>query len=743
MIKKIFTLKFLFYLLLVNIITIFFIYSQRDSLQYSSIYSKKYSNIEYDSKSKDKRLSSYKEFKETKKSDLKDIEISFDATVYSVSQYDNIFQTAPENKGVRMEISKPSALGLVVGYDMKFMKFKLRGFPIANQLKLNKKYNIKIKLDKFNHVNIYLDNELITDTSNKYINYEISDIAIGTGFSKTRPFNGRIEDFSIKYSYYKISPQLVKIYYVFLFITLFLILLSIVKILKLEKIKLSKPNLKKLLKFEYYPFLTACFPILFLVSNNINKVIFSDFIPALVISIIITFVSYLVLNLFFDYKKTALIISLILIYIYSAGHVYSLIKTAVDPEVFIYIFTIAFISLIFFLTTNKVKTNNLILNFLKTISIILVILSMINILIKIPNSGLFKKKIANIQKTDKLLVTDVQSYPDIYYIILDAYANNWTLKEFFNYDNYQFLDYLKKQGFYVAEKSTSNYRLTALSIPSSINMDYYSSSEDEVYLRNLFEDNKVFKLLKTKRYKFVNINPDGAITSFNQNADINAECNQWNEFTTVFLRTTILFNADFLLNNIPRQQILCGFDFASKSISIKGPKFVYTHILSPHFPYLFTEIGGFVSKDGQKDILEDINDNKIIINKNSYLNQLIFINKKTRELVDKILAESKTPPIIIIQSDHGPDFQMSDSITYGKKMPSDDFIRARMRILNVFYFPNGGNKIIPEDITPVNSFRYLFNYYFKTNFEILDNYNYYSPDYRIFDFTDVTKIVKF
>ena len=76
-------------------------------------------------------------------------------------------------------------------------------------------------------------------------------------------------------------------------------------------------------------------------------------------------------------------------------------------------------------------------------------------------------------------------------------------------------------------------------------------------------------------------------------------------------------------------------------------------------------------------------------------------------------------------------------------MPSDDFIRARMRILNVFYFPNGGNKIIPEDITPVNSFRYLFNYYFKTNFEILDNYNYYSPDYRIFDFTDVTKIVKF
>jgi hypothetical protein len=65
---------------------------------------------------------------------------------------------------------------------------------------------------------------------------------------------------------------------------------------------------------------------------------------------------------------------------------------------------------------------------------------------------------------------------------------------------------------------------------------------------------------------------------------------------------------------------------------------------------------------------------------------------------------------MIIQGDHGPShFDTS----------------ARMTILNAYYFPGKESALYPE-ITPVNSFRLLFNNYFNTDFELLDDVSYYS-----------------
>ena len=62
--------------------------------------------------------------------------------------------------------------------------------------------------------------------------------------------------------------------------------------------------------------------------------------------------------------------------------------------------------------------------------------------------------------------------PDIYYLILDGYANSSTLKEVYGYDNQGFEDYLEEKGFKVASESRSNYAITALSLASSLNMEY-------------------------------------------------------------------------------------------------------------------------------------------------------------------------------------------------------------------------------------------------------------------------------
>ena len=48
-----------------------------------------------------------------------------------------------------------------------------------------------------------------------------------------------------------------------------------------------------------------------------------------------------------------------------------------------------------------------------------------------------------------------------------------------------------------------------------------------------------------------------------------------------------------------------------------------------------------------------------------------------------------------------------------------------MEILNAYYFPDGRESLYPS-ITPVNTFRMIFNAYLGTSLEILPDESYYS-----------------
>ena len=71
--------------------------------------------------------------------------------------------------------------------------------------------------------------------------------------------------------------------------------------------------------------------------------------------------------------------------------------------------------------------------------------------------------------------------------------------------------------------------------------------------------------------------------------------------------------------------------------------------------------------------------------KTGYLDQLKFVNKKIKEVVEIILKQNPNS-VIIIQGDHGSAFNL------GWKNPSDNALRERMSILNSYYLPN--NKIL-------------------------------------------------
>ena len=96
--------------------------------------------------------------------------------------------------------------------------------------------------------------------------------------------------------------------------------------------------------------------------------------------------------------------------------------------------------------------------------------------------------------------------------------------------------------------------------------------------------------------------------------------------------------------------------------------------------------------------------------------------------------------IIIIQSDHGYDF----GINY--ENPSDMSLKQRFSILNAIYLPYGDEDVFYEGITPVNTFRIIFNEYFGTSYEILEDRMYYHPYasniiHKDIKFQDITKII--
>jgi hypothetical protein len=94
-----------------------------------------------------------------------------------------------------------------------------------------------------------------------------------------------------------------------------------------------------------------------------------------------------------------------------------------------------------------------------------------------------------------------------------------------------------------------------------------------------------------------------------------------------------------------------------------------------------------------------------------YRGEVLYLNKRILEIVRKIIAVSATPPVIIIQGDHGDD-----------RAGGED----RMKILNAYYLPGVDKSNFYSTISPVNSFRLVFNEFFEGNYDLLPDKSYFS-----------------
>ncbi|MDH5605525.1 MAG: hypothetical protein OEY93_01445, partial [Anaerolineae bacterium] len=164
-----------------------------------------------------------------------------------------------------------------------------------------------------------------------------------------------------------------------------------------------------------------------------------------------------------------------------------------------------------------------------------------------------------------------------------------------------------------------------------------------------------------------------------------------------------------------------------------SPKFVFLHLVIPHPPFVYDREGNPIQPkrvmgllDGS-DFLGDVEDYRI-----GYVDQMIYLNEILKKTVDNILIQSATPPIIIIQGDHGPGSMLNwDSV-------DSTCHWERISILNAYYFPDQDYSDLANNISPVNTFRIVFNHFFGTEFEILENKAFYTTDRQLFGQVDVT-----
>ncbi len=356
------------------------------------------------------------------------------------------------------------------------------------------------------------------------------------------------------------------------------------------------------------------------------------------------------------------------------------------------------------------------------------------------------------------IVDATKPRPDIYYIILDAYGRADILQEIYQLDNSNFLNTLRDRGFYVADQASSNYIQTMLSLSSSFNMDYIQSLkadganiENRLDLISMIENSKVRNILAQNGYQTVSfqneykaIIPNAElyyddtgtgltipITSFESILIDHTMVRALSVFP-VFHKALIVMPYD-----THRQHILSTLERVKEIPALEGDYFVYAHIIAPHPPFVFDENGTPLPHD-EPFRLADANHYIKEHSRKSYItgyrSQLQYINKLVLETVDAILTQSKTPPIIIIQGDHGPGAYLHWG-SLEKTLPGE-----RFSILNAYYFPDQDYSSLYPSISPVNSFRVLLNQFFNGDYALLPDRHYYSPWGYPLDLTEVKDV---
>lgn len=484
-------------------------------------------------------------------------------------------------------------------------------------------------------------------------------------------------------------------------------------------------------RFPFSVISLAFFPILAMLASNAREVDFSVVIRPLFISLAGAVLLLLVLRLILKrWDKSSLATSFLLVLFFSYGQIYSILEqhpiAGINLGRHRYLVIIYALILIVGLwgIIFKLKNTSLAMYLSNIIGLVLLAMPLIQLSVYAVQASTEQHQAASsVTLLDPPLKPSSQPLPDIYYIVLDSHTRSDALLADYGLDNSVYLDGLRQLGFYIADCSRSNYGYTQASIVAALDMDYLV--ELGPYLQHLNSTN-IWILLKQSRVRLLLENAGYKTVAFDtgyewsrlEDADIyltlgseSYSMQKINPFEAMLIKSTALLiltdsqnrllRAQFQEINFPYSYHVNSQKFILEQLPLIAkdpePTFTFAHLLIPHVPYVFNPDGSIVTDPlFYNTRLAGPADNEHM--RIGYTNEVEFIDQQMIDIFSTILAESKTPPIIIINADHG---QEGDN---------------RYEILNAYYLPDDGSKNLYPTISPVNSFRIIFDTYFGTHY---------------------------
>jgi hypothetical protein len=498
-------------------------------------------------------------------------------------------------------------------------------------------------------------------------------------------------------------------------------------------------NRLRALRRPIYPFLLAVYPIFLLYRWNSEQLSLSVLkvpcVIALAIAGAVFFVLYLILR---NANKAALVTACLFLQSTLTGHFFEMRSTASSMPIG---WTVAYALLTFgsiWFTWESLRRRDS-HEFLKEFNVwanvvlaCLILIIPLNVIV----DNLGDRLSWELQPNARVL-TDLEMAkrrPDIFYIILDGYARQDVLTAYFKYNNAPFIDFLRRRGFYVASGSRCNYSVTFLSLSSSLNMQYLDAlngvhDQEEQAIR-MIGHNRIMENLKSNGYRIVHFSTAWPGDDVNLLADQTFSSSRLDEFRELLLKTSFLrFFYSATIGNSYRERFYFNCEKLGSLLRQRRPTFVYAHFVMPHPPYVFDREGALPvprtylhRPAGSRDWYPPCR----------YVDQLSYMTRHIQATITKILDNYPVPPIIILQSDHGPG---CDGIT---AHPTNKMLLERTGILNAFYVPDVIRHQLYSTISPVNTFRILLNTYFGGNWRLEKdetNYVWGVPPYRFMNVT--------
>jgi hypothetical protein len=304
---------------------------------------------------------------------------------------------------------------------------------------------------------------------------------------------------------------------------------------------------------------------------------------------------------------------------------------------------------------------------------------------------------------------------NVYWFILDAYAREDVLSDYFGYDNNAFVEALESRGFNVADRALANYASTKLSISTTAAMDYVLPEGEplhpSMWTAPLQGFNPTVDAFKALGYRYIHAEPGGnnLKTRCGGNEDLcitapTAGTIGVSEAEVGLLQLTPLFP---IIRRLAPEFL--SFDFtdiddvmARLDPAGEKPLFLFAHILSPHPPQRYDanctrlEIIEFDLAGEDYSDLVDV-----------YLNDLTCLNAEIVAMVDRIASEDPGDPFIILQSDHG--FRSGLELTPrtgSSAVPPSLLSYANLHAMRA---PESCDTRTGEDFSPVNTFRIVLS----------------------------------